>query len=93
MPVLKGLVEKYKGRFVVIGVSLDNSRSALSAYLSKNRLPWPHIYEDGGLDSRPANQLGILTLPTMILLDKDGKVVDRNVQTAELQDQLKDLLP
>lgn len=92
IPVLKKLLEQYAGKFNVIAVSLDNSRSELDAYLAENRLPWPQIFEPGGLDSRPANQLGILTLPTMILVDQQGKVVNRNIQMAELEDELKKLV-
>jgi thiol-disulfide isomerase/thioredoxin len=92
MATLKELVSKYPRSFTVIGVSLDRSSKDLAAYLSENRLPWPQIFEEGGLDSEPANQLGILTLPTMILVDKQGKVVNRNVQTAELDAELKKLI-
>ena len=48
----------------------------LDAYLKEHPLPWPQIFEKGGLDSRPANELGILTVPTMILIDGNGKVVE-----------------
>jgi thiol-disulfide isomerase/thioredoxin len=93
MPVLKQLAAKYPRSFTVLGVSLDRSPKDLAAYLAENRLPWPQIFEEGGLDSDPANQLGILTLPTMILVDKQGKVVDRNIQTADLESELKKLIP
>jgi thiol-disulfide isomerase/thioredoxin len=92
MSALKQLVAKYPRSFAVISVSLDRSRSDLAAYLSENRLPWPQIFEEGGLDSDPANQLGILTLPTMILVDKQGKVVDRNIQAADLEGELEKLV-
>ena len=53
-------------------------------------MAWPNIHEAGGLDSRPAIELGVLTLPTMILLDTSGKVVDRNIHITELEDELKE---
>ena len=87
------LMAKYAGSFTVLGVSLDTNAKDLNGYLAENRLPWPQIYEEGGLDSRPANQLGILTLPTMILLDQDGKVVSRSLRnSADLDRQLEKLL-
>ncbi len=92
MPLLKDLLSKYGRSFAVIGVSLDHSRQSLDAYLVENRLTWPQVFEEGGLDSRPANQLGILTLPTMILVDAEGRVVNRNVQTTELEEELKKLI-
>ncbi len=92
MIVLKDLLEKHNQGFAVLGVNLDNNLQAVSSYLSENRLPWPQIYEEGGLDSRPALELGILTLPTMILVDAEGRVVNRNVNASELANELKKLL-
>jgi thiol-disulfide isomerase/thioredoxin len=81
---------KYAGRgFEVIGVNLDNNRDEMVAFLTKNRLPWPQIHEAGGLDSRPANHLGVLTLPTMLLIGKDGNVISRNLHVSELDGELK----
>ena len=51
---------------------------------------WTH--EDGGLDSRVANELGILTLPTMLLLDKQGRVVNRNIHASEVGAELAKVL-
>ncbi|NQU24693.1 MAG: redoxin family protein [Candidatus Nealsonbacteria bacterium] len=93
MPLLKELLTKYGRSMSVIGVSLDNNAKDLTDYLAENRLPWPQIYESGGLDSEPANQLGILSLPTMLLIDKEGKVVNRNVRTDQLEAELKKLIP
>ena len=75
-----------------IGVSLDDRKPDLAAYLKENPLPWPQIYEEGGLDSRLANEMGIITVPTMILVDKQGKVVRRAIEVAELDQELKKLL-
>ncbi len=92
MPALKELWNKYGRQFTVVGVSLDNDVKDLNAYLSENPLPWPQIFEPGGLDSRPANMLGILTVPTMILLDQQGKVVSRSISAADLEAELKKLI-
>jgi len=93
MAVLKDLVEKYgNSGFAVLGVNLDNDAQAMAAFLTENKLPWTHLREEGGLDSRPAVELGILTLPTMILVDSEGKVVHRNIGTSELVGELKKLI-
>ena len=92
MAVLKQLSGKFAPSFAVISVSLDTNAKDLNAFLAENKLSWPQIFEEGGLDSRPANALGILTVPTMILVDQQGKVVNRNVQMAELEGELKKLI-
>lgn len=90
---LKQLQARY-GRqgFTLIGVSLDNQRDTLAGYLRENRLPWPQLFEEGGLDSRLANELGILTLPTMILVDKRGNVANRNIHVSQVEEGLQSLL-
>ncbi len=92
IPALKELATKYGDSFTVLGVSLDTNPQDLQAYLTENKLPWPLIFESGGLDSRPANLLGIWTLPTMILVDKDGKVVSRNIALADVEAEVKKLV-
>lgn len=92
MPTLKELWNKYGRQFTIIGVSVDSNVKDLNAYLAESPLPWPQIFEEGGLDSRPANVLGILTVPTMILVDQQGKVVSRNISAADLEGELKRLI-
>ena len=93
MPTLKDLVSRYgESGFNILGVNLDTDAQEMSGYVEEYGLSWPQIHEDGGLDSRPANELGILTLPTMILVDKEGKVVSRNIRVAEIDGELKRLI-
>jgi thiol-disulfide isomerase/thioredoxin len=94
MAQIKELLAKNAQRnFAVIGVNLDSSRDEVARFLKSNRLPWEQIYEPGGLDSRLANELGILTLPTMLLVDEKGNVANRNVHVTELDGELSRLLP
>jgi hypothetical protein len=39
-----------------------------------------------------AEELGVLTLPTMFLLDAEGKVVDRNLVIADLEKKLEEMV-
>ena len=74
---------------VVVGVSLDNDVKDLNAYLAENPLSGAN-YQQGGLDSRPANAMGILTISTMILVDPDRRVIS-NIAIADLEAELKKL--
>ncbi|MBN1394790.1 MAG: redoxin domain-containing protein [Pirellulales bacterium] len=92
MATLKELFNKYGRSLAIIGVNLDYDPANLNAYLSENPLPWKQIHEKGGMDSRPATVMGILTVPTMILVDQQGAVVSRNISTVELESEIKKLI-
>jgi thiol-disulfide isomerase/thioredoxin len=93
LPQLRELQAKYGKRgLTIVGVNLDSNRKTLDDFMAKNKLPWVQLYEDGGLDSRLANELGIPILPTMILVDKDGKVVNRGIHVSELDGVLSNQL-
>lgn len=70
--------------FAVIGISLDDDKTQLSTFLQKEPMPWPLIHEPEGLDSKLAAEFGVLVVPTMFLLDADGKVVNRNANLADV---------
>ena len=92
LPQIKQLYEKYRSQgFEIVGVNLDSATAPIQPYLSEHRVTWPHIYEPGGLESRLAKQYGIISLPTMFLVDKQGKVVNRNTSVADLKTELPTL--
>ena len=94
LPLLRDLYTTHrKDGFEIIGISLDTNGDGLANFIEDNRIRWPQIYEPGGLDSRIANELGVLTLPTMLLVGKDGKIINRSVHAAELAKELKPLFP
>ena len=63
-------------------MSLDNDKAAVDAFLKANPLPWYTIYEPGGMDSKLANELGIISTPTIFLLDSKGQVMNRKIRKA-----------
>lgn len=91
--VLKGMLTKYGPENVaIVGINVDMTREAMDNYLKNNPLPWPQLYDAGGLDGPLASSYGVLTLPTMLLADKTGKVVSRNLQAGDVDAQLRNLL-
>ena len=94
LDTIKSLQAKYgKEGFYPVGVNLDNDAEG------RDRLP-PQRRRSPGRSSmsKAAStaawppKLGILTLPTMILVGKDGKVLNRNIHAGELDAELKKLL-
>ncbi len=86
---LDKLVAEYGQEFMPVGINVDSDPGPLREFLAQNPMRWPQLHEQGGLDSRLAVDLGILTVPTMILLDKNGNVVDRNILIGELEAYLQ----
>src|SRR5581483_4858606 len=97
LPQIRALHQQYRNKgFEVVGVCLDipsgtpaQQVATLKKFLQTSNVPWPEIYEPGGLDSPPAVQYGIIALPTYILIDKNGEVLSRQSSVQEL----KELLP
>ena len=93
---LPQLLELYRTHrrdgFEVIGVNLDSPGAPIQKYIQDYKVPWPHIAEEGGLESRPAKEFGIITLPTMFLVDRQGRVVSSNISIEELKKQVPELV-
>jgi thiol-disulfide isomerase/thioredoxin len=93
MEAINKLLESYASRKIAaVGINTDANKQSLEKFLKTSKIGWPTLYEEGGLDGRLATDLGVLTLPTMLLLDREGKVVSRSLTSTELEDQIKQVL-
>jgi thiol-disulfide isomerase/thioredoxin len=78
--------------FEVVGISLDQDRHALEAFLDKEQNPWTTLH-DGAWDDNPvATYYGVMGIPTVILVDQQGKVVSTEARGPKLGKLLTDLL-
>jgi thiol-disulfide isomerase/thioredoxin len=94
MKLLRRLQAGYqRAGLQIVGVNVDLNAQLANGFLKENQLPWPQLFEPGGLESSGlAKQFGVQTLPTMMLIDKSGKVVRHNVRAAELEQELDKLV-
>lgn len=93
MVLLKNLISKRGGRdFDIIGVCLDNNPAEAKQFLAQDKYPWKNVFEAGGLDGRLANEMGVMTLPLMMLIDQQGNVVNNNIHVAEVEGELAKLI-
>lgn len=96
MPNIKANYERYHSKgFDVVGISVDEDRSALQEYIEQEKIPWTiiHVREpnvEGPAD--PARYYGVVAIPTVILVDKDGTVLSFDVRGEELGKKLQELL-
>jgi hypothetical protein len=89
---LKTMLDTHSGKVELVCVNLDNTLDEARTYLQSNPVAGTHLHQDGGLESKMATDYGIQVLPTIFVVGKDGKVVNRNGQIANLEDELKKLV-
>ncbi|MFP6762064.1 MAG: thioredoxin-like domain-containing protein, partial [Planctomycetaceae bacterium] len=90
VPVLNGLYQQYRAQgFEVVGVNLDPQASVAGPFIQQNKISWTSIFQPGVFDSPLSQQYGILTVPTMFLIGRDGKVIGNNLSLTELKDTLR----
>ncbi|TWT52073.1 Thiol-disulfide oxidoreductase ResA [Thalassoglobus neptunius] len=97
LPNVKEMYEAYHDKgFEVVGISLDNDREALVEFVKDNDLNWVTLFEEApelqGWDNPIARYYGISGIPTVILVDQSGKVVNLNARDEVLRTELARLL-
>lgn len=93
MPNIKRIHERYSDRgFDVVGISIDDDRGALGAFLAREQLPWTTLHEAGASGHPIADHYGIMAIPTTVVVDRKGKVVALDVHGVELERMIEDLL-
>jgi hypothetical protein len=84
---LKLLADKYGTQgFAVVCVNLDNGPPPANQAV---QVPGIQLMQPGGLESPLATQYGIMTLPNLFLVGKDGKVLSHTVQVGTLEEEVK----
>ena len=93
-PNVVRLYNAYKNRgFDIFSVSLDNSRDAWLKAIDADGLVWPnHVSDLRGWSSAGGKLYGINSIPATVLVDREGKVVARNLRGQELERKLKEIL-
>ena len=90
---LKGLYDTYHSDgFEIVGINLDPVKAAVGPYLTQNGVKWPQIHEPGGPEKGLGGEFGIMVVPTMIIVDREGKVLNRNATVADLKTILAEKL-
>ena len=92
---LAKLEKEFAGKGLqVVTVNLDDDKAAGEKAVRAAGLTGHHLYAAGGLDRSPlANAYGIHMIPHVFLIDKAGKVADRNAQPGPgLKDDVEKLV-
>ena len=93
MPNVLEAYNKYHDKgFEVIGVSFDNKKEAWVKAIGQLKMPWLQISDLKGWECAAAPIYKINSIPDNILIDPQGKIVDRGLRGKELHTRLEKLL-
>lgn len=93
MPTVVALYNKYKGKgFEIVGVSLDNDKAAWVKGIKDLKITWPQISDLKGWKTELGAAYAVNSIPHMVLLDKEGKIVAKNLNAHDLGEKLAEYL-
>lgn len=93
MPNVKAAYATYHPKgFEVVGISLDQDKDALLAYIKKNEIPWTQQFDGKGWQNEISTKFGISSIPATFLIGKDGKVAASDLRGPALEAKLAELL-
>lgn len=83
--ILKNYEAYHDKGFEVVGVSLDADREALEKYVDEKQVPWTTLHEKDAKGRHPAaTYYGIIGIPAVILVNKEGHVISLAARGEEL---------
>lgn len=89
-PNVVNMYNKYKDQgFTVMSVSLDRDYSRWIAAIEKDGLIWPnHVSDLKQWQSRVGSIYGVSSIPFTVLIDREGKIIGKNIRGAQLEVEL-----
>ncbi|NDW17964.1 AhpC/TSA family protein [Dysgonomonas sp. 216] len=93
MPVVIEAYKKYKAKgFEIVGISLDQDGDAWKTSIKDLSITWPQMSDLKAWNSDLSKVYGVRSIPHTILLDKDGKIVEKDLRGQKLLSALDELL-
>lgn len=93
-PNVVAAYNKFKSKgFEIYGVSLDDNVEKWTKAIDKDQLTWINVSDLGGWQSSAAKLYNVTAIPKNFLLDKQGKIVAKNLRGKALETKLKELMP
>lgn len=91
-PNVVRLYNKYHDKgFEIYGVSLDRSKDDWIKAIEKDGLTWTQVSDLSYFNSEAAQTYGITSIPATVLLDKEGKIIARNLRGQALEEKLEEI--
>lgn len=93
MPKLVEMYKEFKGKdFEIVGLSLDRDGEAWKKGIKDLGITWPQISDLKFWDSVFASTYGVSSIPHLMIIDKDGKILERGISADKAKEKLEELL-
>lgn len=92
-PNVVRVYNRYKDKgFEILGVSLDKTKDAWTGAIQQDGLAWKHVSDLAFWNNAVAQQYGVSSIPYTVLLDREGKVLAKNLRGPALEAKLAEVL-
>jgi thiol-disulfide isomerase/thioredoxin len=92
MPTVVKAYERYKNKgFEILGVSLDQERERWVDAIKADGMTWPQVSDLKQFGSEAARLYNVQAIPYTVLLDRDGKIIAKNLRGQELSNKLSEI--
>ncbi len=81
-----------KRNFTIIGISIDKDRDRWLKAIESDQLPWTNLSNLNGWDE-VSTIYGVKAVPQNFLIDPNGIIIDKNINTDIMIDKLNNILP
>jgi peroxiredoxin len=93
-PNVVAAYNKFKNKgFTIYAVSYDTKKDKWEKAIKDDKLNWNQVSDLQGWKNSTSDEYGIKAIPSNLLLDKDGKIIAKNVFGKKLADKLSGLMP
>lgn len=93
MPNVVKIYSKFKNKgFEIYGVSLDQDKEKWMEAITKDGINWPQVSDLKYWDNVAARIYNVQGIPYTVLIDKDGKIIAKNLRGQELEKKIAEVL-
>jgi thiol-disulfide isomerase/thioredoxin len=90
--VVKMYKKYHKKGLEILSVSLDNNKEAWLKAIKDDGLIWNHVSDLKGWGSAAAKLYGVSGIPHIVLIDKKGTIVAKNLRGKELEAKIREYI-
>ncbi|MBE0542862.1 MAG: TlpA family protein disulfide reductase [Verrucomicrobia bacterium] len=83
--VLKAYEKHHDNGFEIIGISLDQDKAKLDAFIKENKMPWQQFFDGQGWKNKLSTHYGVNSIPATYLIDGEGTIIGKNLRGDALE--------